>query len=172
MEAEIGSCPKWSAVGRGCRHLLLISASASVWIALFLIAAALLWKTRVGLLWGIALSLLCYAAGASVGFSISQNRGPYEDQITLTSKGHSILSAPASGATTLIRLPQASEATVLQERRPWLYIEIPGDEPVRGWIRSEWCQRLWPPDAAKNNPVALADDGNEVSDQEPTTSIP
>jgi hypothetical protein len=137
-----------------------------------LIAAALLWKTRVGLLWGIAIALLFYASAAAVGFSVSQNRGSYEEQITITGKGHSILSAPASGATTLIRLPLASEATVLQERGPWIYIETPEDEPVRGWIRSEWCQRLWPPDAVKKNPAAIADDGTEVSDQKPAISIP
>ena len=55
---------------------------------------------------------------------------------------HTIFTAPAPDAKSVIDLPPGSEVRILRDSGPWRYVEIPGD--LRGWIRAEALEPVWP----------------------------
>ncbi|HEX2749913.1 MAG TPA: hypothetical protein VHM91_18030, partial [Verrucomicrobiales bacterium] len=55
--------------------------------------------------------------------------------------------APAEAAATVIQLPPGSELLPIKEEGYWTYCQIAGTEksaPVRGWVRTDKTERLWP----------------------------
>lgn len=119
--------------------------SLLVWAGLISVAAAFfverLKPNRSGL---VTLAILC-GLGATVAFRISTYRERNLDTVnfaTITSEAAAAQTAPTPGSKSVIDLPPGSEVRILQRSGNWCYAEIPGD--IRGWIRSESLEPVWP----------------------------
>ncbi len=129
------------------------SVSLALWAASLLFAAAALIPrlrpNRPALVTlGIVLLMAAFVAGRASRYRAE--RLAIENFATVTGREISVLTAPAPDAKTVVALPPGSEVRRLQTAGPWTYAEIPGD--LRGWIRSEGLQAVWPFESLIANP--------------------
>ncbi len=126
------------------------------WIGAFMIVT-ILFVRRMDRFRALVISgLVCgiVLAGTSIwaGIYRDQNLAP-ENFATITSPDTKAVTAPTPDAKSVIDLPPGSEIKILQKANHWTYAEIPGN--LRGWIRSENLEPVWPIPAPKNLSSAL-----------------
>lgn len=88
---------------------------------------------------------------ALLAFSITTllvRRSPQSlrDRSIVTTPGSTARTAPADDSKEIIALPPGTEVDRIAERAAWSYVAIPGD--LRGWVRAEETESLWPYDAS------------------------
>ena len=128
-------------------HTALFGAS---WVA----GLAVIWLTwatpRPGRRWplitlvalALPLTIACIAA------LVSKNGAPAPltaTSVVMTTDA-AAFTAPAEASPTVISLPPGSEVGPLLKEGNWSYCTIPGDDdqPLRGWVRTDALEPLWP----------------------------
>ncbi len=126
--------------------------SLAVWISLGLISIAVF----PGRLKARRSTLITCAILAAMAAFVSSRVGHYrtaevglETSSTITGSGVSALTAPAPDAKAVVELPSGSEVRIIRDTGGWQYAEIPGN--LRGWIRKEMLEPIWPVPHSKNN---------------------
>ncbi len=66
-----------------------------------------------------------------------------ENFATVVSSDASAQTSPVIDSEAVIELPPGSEVRITRKSGPWIYADVPGD--LRGWIRSEDVENVWPP---------------------------
>ncbi len=126
--------------------------SLLTWISVIMISLALFvgrLKKRRSMLVTIALLAMMAAFVASrVGHYRTTKIG-LENFSIVTGNGVSALTAPVPEAKTVVDLPPGSEVKILRDGGGWQYAEIPGN--LRGWIRKESLEPVWPLPFFKDN---------------------
>lgn len=122
------------------------------WISITMISLSLFvgrLKDKRSLLVTIALLAAMAAFVASrVGHYRTTKIG-LENVSIITGNGVSALTAPVPEAKSVVDLPPGSEVKILRDGGGWHYAEIPGN--LRGWIRKESFEPIWPLPLLKDN---------------------
>ena len=129
------------------------------WISAWALAAGIVWLAwvtpRAGRRWPL-ISLISLAGISTLGavsflVSRSQERAPLSERHVITALEVSASTAPAEAATTVTSLPPGSEVIPRgSQRGNWIYVEIAtaqsgsDDKPLRGWVRADTLEKLWP----------------------------
>jgi len=66
-----------------------------------------------------------------------------ENFATVIASDASAQTSPVIDSEAVIELPPGSEVRITRKSGPWIYADVPGD--LRGWIRSEDVEQVWPP---------------------------
>ena len=77
-------------------------------------------------------------------------RGPEPDlmtQATIISES-AAMSAPTDSSTQLLALPPGSKVTVVERRGDWIYLEVAGEEMIRGWTKASTLEMILQPSEA------------------------
>jgi hypothetical protein len=135
------------------RRTWVAACQGGIWAAA-IVLVWLVWLTpRPGRRWPLV-TLLCLAAAFIVMTALGLI-GKAMDGTPLAKRLISITgekeffarNAPAEAAATVIQLPPGSELLPIKEEGYWTYCQIAGTEksaPVRGWVRTDKTERLWP----------------------------
>jgi tetratricopeptide (TPR) repeat protein len=121
--------------------------AGAVWSGLLAIGALCFLQLRGATrAWAWAVFALAVPAAAFSAWGARSRLHPdqAEHRAIVTRAESSALAAPTETAGVIIDLPPGSEVAVREARDTWSYIEIPGDPPRVGWIRSHALSPLWP----------------------------
>lgn len=137
---------------------LVVLASIFLWLAVLLVAAALVvrsWRNWRPVLFLAATPCLLVGGLGAWGFQARSGPLAIENRAVIVQQGVNALTAPLADAKAVIELPEGSEVRVVEDRGPWLRVDIPGD--LRGWLQSQNLQRVWPlPMRRESSPVVPA----------------
>ncbi|MCF6313555.1 MAG: tetratricopeptide repeat protein [Verrucomicrobiales bacterium] len=132
---------------------LISTLTLCIWIALLSLAAAL-WVNKLRPWRALLISVSILFALISVASILALKRYRQEvspdNRAVITSANAVAQTAPVPDAKTVIELPPGSEVRIVTDSGPWQYIDIPGG--IRGWVRSEALNLLWPPQATQTLP--------------------
>ncbi len=118
-----------------------------IWLSLLTLASALFtkklrpWRT---LLFIACCFSACLTAASFFALKTYRNRIAVDHRAIITVTEAIAQTGPVPDAKTVIELPPGSEVRIVTNSGPWQYIDIPGK--VRGWVRSDALNLLWPPD--------------------------
>ncbi len=161
MEGRVGFL-SFDATGGTWWGFRIIGKRSSIRTWLFISAWALAlsivwlgWMTpRPGRRWPlvVAVSLAAFSCLLAVIWLVSRTSdpAPLVKRYVVTATEVSATTAPAEAATTVVSLPPGSE--VLPEGQPqgnWTYVTVATPDsgegkPLRGWVRSDRIEPLWP----------------------------
>lgn len=118
---------------------------AALWIALICLVTMVVirsWRTWRPVFLLAAVCFLVIAGFFLWGFRARMTRLAVENRAIVTAPDVSALTSPLADAKPVIELPPGSELRMVEDRGPWVRVEIPGN--IRGWLRAESLQRIWP----------------------------
>jgi tetratricopeptide (TPR) repeat protein len=121
--------------------------AAAAWTGTLALAALLFLQLRgTARTWAGVLLALAVPATALAAWGARARLNPAEAtrRAIVTQSETSALAAPTDTAGVIIDLPPGSEVAVREARDTWSYVEIPGDQPRVGWVRSKALTPLWP----------------------------
>jgi len=120
---------------------------ASAWttvLALAALACLRLRSTARTATWILVALALPATAFATWGANARLDPGQASRRAVVTRPDAAALAAPTDTAGVIIDLPPGSEVIVRDPRDSWTYVEIPGNPPRVGWVRSRSLTPLWP----------------------------
>ena len=145
LQSERGPLDGYTSILRrpAWRNLLILSAGSLGVFSLALASLRLPRGTRAALIWSIVLSALL-AVATAVGYAGKKSSRNLTTAHIVTGAKVRALTAPVDSSGMVVALPPGSEISLLKERGPWIYAEIPGGS--RGWVRAADVDPLWPYD--------------------------
>jgi hypothetical protein len=96
---------------------------------------------RALFIWSLVLGTLA-AVVAGTGYLAKARAGDFLSGYIVVGSKVRALTAPNDSAGIVVALPAGSELTYLEQRGPWIYVDIPGGS--RGWVRAAPLEKLWP----------------------------
>ena len=116
------------------------------WIAAFSIAVLVCIRPKRQWPWITLLAATVLRGGAALvmAWFARDMPTPQNMSVVIREEGVNALNVPAETADTLIAIKAGSQVRRLETRGDWTYVELPGENSTRGWVRSETLEPLWP----------------------------